>query len=520
MVFRRLSLGPLGLVGAVVLAVACGTVGETDSSSAMVAGSGAAVAGAGGGASASSGGSSGQGAGAPNVHDPLGQSPVDDGGLVNVSTDLDAVLEGGALETACTEYWGGKKDRATMLRCGKRMFFDESFGTSGVPAALVDFLVKKLPNSVGPGMAKLGMIADPRSTKSLPLGIVPTTPLSATVPAYGFSCASCHFGRLPDGRYAVGAPNHDYDYGLQNLAFALFPQLALADTGANDPDAVARVKPLLDELAATPGLKLQMMVTLIGLLGVKIPEFPAEVQHHYANWRTGTMDFLIAPLPIDDGVHTVSKISALWSIPTAEEMKASGMSHAMLGWGGPVHSVMNFLKEFVSFGGGVPAAWPEEKLAPLVAYIETLRAPANPTPPASVEVEAGQALFETAGCTTCHGGPAGGGTKTYTFEEIGTDSELAKWLDPKLSGKACCGATLEPGETLSHGVKSPRLVGAWAMSRFLHNGSVSTLEELFCVNGPRGAVTEPAYRDGGHAFTCDGLTPSEKQSLIAYLRAR
>ena len=170
--------------------------------------------------------------------------------------------------------------------------------------------------------------------------------------------------------------------------------------------------------------------------------------------------------------------------------------------------------------GGVPAAWPEEKLAPLVAYIETLRAPANPTPPASVEVEAGQALFETAGCTTCHGGPAGGGTKTYAFEEIGTDSELAKWLDPKLSGKACCGATLEPGETLSHGVKSPRLVGAWAMSRFLHNGSVSTLEELFCVNGPRGAVTEPAYRDGGHAFTCDGLTPSEKQSLIAYLRAR
>jgi hypothetical protein len=49
---------------------------------------------------------------------------------------------------------------------------------------------------------------------------------------------------------------------------------------------------------------------------------------------------------------------------------------------------------------------------------------------------------------------------------------------------------------------------------------VDSLEALFCVDGPRGSVTQPAYRDGGHDFTCDGLSLDEKRALIDYLRAR
>jgi len=452
--------------------------------------------------------------------DPLAQLPADEGGLVNVSADLEELLEEGSLPQACSAYFGGAKDRASLLRCGKAMFFYESFGTSGVPAALVEFLVNFMPGTVGPGFTKLGMVRDPYSPKSLPLGIVPTAPAAPNVPAYAFSCASCHFGKLPDGRYAVGAPNHDYDYGMQNLAFALFPQIAIADAGNHDPAAMARVKPMVDELKATPGLNLILLGSLAGLLAVKIPDFPAETQHHYASWKTGTMDFLIAPLPIDDGVHTVTKISALWSLPTPEMIEQSGMGHAMLGWGGPVRSTLNFLKEFVSFGGGKPSDWPDDKLAPLVAYLESLRAPANPSPPPSAAIDEGRELFTSKGCIACHGGPAGGGTRTYGFDEIGTDPALAGWLDADLDGKPCCNAPLEPGETLSHGVKSPRLVGTWAMKRFLHNGAVDSLESLFCLDGPRGSVTELAYRDGGHAMTCDGLSDAEKHALIDYLRAR
>lgn len=472
-------------------------------------------------AGATGGGGTGTGAGGNSgTNDPLAQTPADDGGLTNVSADLGALLENGTLEGACDAYFGGQTDLPTKLRCGKWMYFYESFDTSGAPAAIIDFLVNKMPGTIGHGMTHLGMIEDPTSDKHLPLGLTPTVPLGGTIPAYSFTCASCHFGRLPDGRYAVGAPNHDYDYGLQNLALALFPQEALLGSQSADPDALARIQPMLDELNGTPGLKLELIGVLSGLLGASIPAFPAEAQHHYATWKPGTMDFLIAPLPLDDGVHTVSKISALWAIPSDDEVASSGMPHAMLGWTGGVHSVMNFLKEFVSFGGGVPANYPEEKLAPLEAYIATLRAPASPTPADAALVAKGLELFAEKGCTDCHDGPRGSGKKLYTYEEIGTDAAMAQWLDPTNSGEPCCNAPVEPGEKPTHAIKSPRLVGGWAMKRFLHNGSVDTLEDLFCVNGPRGTITELAYGDGGHDYTCDGLSPEDKTALIAYLRAR
>jgi hypothetical protein len=82
---------------------------------------------------------------------------------------------------------------------------------------------------------------------------------------------------------------------------------------------------------------------------------------------------------------------------------------------------------------------------------------------------------------------------------------------------ACCNFQLDTSDTsLNHGVKSPRLVGMWTLKRFLHNGSVGSLDDLLCMNGPRGSVTMPAYGDGGHAFGCD-LPAADKQALIAFL---
>ncbi len=297
-----------------------------------------------GGASSSStvtSGSSSTGSGAGAAADPLAQSEADDGGLTNVSTDLMAVLEQGALEGACDAYFGGQTDLKTKLLCGKWMYFYESFETAGAPAALIDFLVGKMPQSVGSGMTKFGMIEDPTSDKHLPLGLTSTSPIGGSIAAYSFTCASCHFGKLPDGRYAVGAPNHDYDYGTQNLALALFPQVALLGGQNADPQAMEKIQPLMDELNNTSGLKLQLIGAMAGLVSAPIPDFPAEAQHYYATWKTGTMDFLIAPLPLDDGVHTISKISPLWAIPTEDEVVSSGMTNAMLGWTGGVHSVMN-----------------------------------------------------------------------------------------------------------------------------------------------------------------------------------
>ena len=38
----------------------------------------------------------------------------------------------------------------------------------------------------------------------MPVGLAPTTGKLGSVETRAFTCASCHFGKMPDGRYAVG----------------------------------------------------------------------------------------------------------------------------------------------------------------------------------------------------------------------------------------------------------------------------------------------------------------------------
>jgi len=228
------------------------------------------------------------------------------------------------------------------------------------------------------------MIPDPASQDHLPLGLAPTAKLGGPngADAVAFTCASCHFARLADGRYAVGAPNHGYEYGRSILAIAVYPTVALSASrpttirGARGAPAAAR------KTAGDAALKTRLLVALAPLAGsAMMPPFPKEAEHHYATWRSGTMDFLIEPLPVNDGVHTVSKISALWGLPTDAAAAAGGMQGALLGWTGGTTTLLHFAEGFVQVGGGPSPDWPDEKLAPLVEYIYALRAPANPSPP-------------------------------------------------------------------------------------------------------------------------------------------
>src|SRR6185437_11145908 len=128
--------------------------------------------------------------------DPFAPQPDDSMGLTNVDADLDAVLEHGALATACSDYAAAPDDRRLRLLCGKAMFFDESFGTPGIPKPIVTWLIDNFPDEVGDGFTHLGMISDPRSPDRLPIGL-PPGPKLGTIDSVSFGCASCHFGRLP-----------------------------------------------------------------------------------------------------------------------------------------------------------------------------------------------------------------------------------------------------------------------------------------------------------------------------------
>jgi hypothetical protein len=440
---------------------------------------------------------------------------------VNVSDDLEALLEHGELEGACARYEAAPDDRRLKLLCGKAMFFHESFETGGLPESVFDHLAVDYPDALGLAYAQIGLVPDPFADSPRPLGFAPTVPMdeAGTVPALAFTCASCHFARLPDGRYAVGAPNHDYDYGLHILALGLYPMVAFGmSDGDHAEEALDRIAPLLERHASDAGVQSRLLTAVLPLAGLDddAMALPPEIERQYATWPTGTQDFNIQPLPLDDGVHLFTKFKALWGMPEADEVEAAGMPHEMLAWTGVVPSLMTFVEGFAAIGGA--DAWPQARLAPLVEYIYSLRPPENLDPPPADQVARGHRAFVRQGCIDCHDGPRGSGRRVFDFDEIGTDDQLARWMDPELSGEPCCGLTFDEGIALTHGVKSPRLSGLWAMGRFLHNGMVPSLEALLCLEGERPTVTEPAYSDGGHLFGCD-LPVDTRLDLIAYLRA-
>jgi hypothetical protein len=121
------------------------------------------------------GGTSSADAGASDATDPFALQPDQSLGLTNVSSDLGALLENGALPGACAAYQeqadAGAVDTQAMLLCGKWMFLYGTFGTSGVPASLVQFLATNFPGQLGLGFSKLGLVPDPTSTTNMPLGL-------------------------------------------------------------------------------------------------------------------------------------------------------------------------------------------------------------------------------------------------------------------------------------------------------------------------------------------------------------
>lgn len=454
--------------------------------------------------------------------DPFAPLPADSAGLTNVATDLRAVLENGALGAACAAWEADPSDRRKRLMCGKAMFFYESFGTVGLPLAIVESLIENFPE-IGPGFTGVGLIEDPYSATHLPLGV--STPVTSTsAPAsLALTCASCHFARLADGRYAVGAPNHSYDYGKHILSLVLLPQLARSnpDLSAHHPAAIEALRPMYERLQADRGLRIRVLLDLLPLLSLvrngMVPTLTREDEGAYASWLTGTQDFTLTPVPIDDRVHTVSKISALWSIPTVPEWTAQGMPSAMLGWTGESPSVEQFVHDFVVLGAGALTRWPESRLAPLVEYVYSLRPPMPPTQDA-VLVSRGRALFASEGCLGCHDGPRGSGKRLYDYAEIGTDDAMRAWMDPDLDGQPCCNLPIRPGVVLRHQLKSPRMLGLWSAQRFLHNGAVPTIEALLCLDGPRGGVLLPPFGDQGHTYGCV-LPREDKAALAAFLRS-
>ncbi len=434
----------------------------------------------------------------------------------DLDTDASHVLEPEVLRGACDAVKAGATDRLTRLRCGKWMFFYETFGTIGIPTVLLEFNQKFYGDFFQPGFASMGWVPDPASAKGMPLGLQPSTGKLGTVATSAFTCAACHFGKLPDGRYAVGYANSQLDYGKFIATLGAGLSLGL---NANDPKIHPMIRsmmgPAVTTAKAKPGYLTESALTGLTLLGAgNVASNTLDDQERMLNLRSGTMDFLTKPL-LEDGVWTVSRIISLWNLPTAEQRSLAGMPHEMLSWNGAVRSLDDFVAGFVVIGAGA-AEWTPARLAPLNEYVLSLRAPPSLAVQSAALIEEGAQLFVRQGCSSCHAGPSGEGPRVFSFTDIETDAQYANIYNPDANGVPCCG--FGDASTVSRGVKAPRMAGLFSQTRLLHNGSVGSLDELFC-RLPRSSDTSLGQRSTGHQQTCTSLTDGEKSALIEYLRS-
>ncbi|MBL8958030.1 MAG: c-type cytochrome [Myxococcaceae bacterium] len=435
----------------------------------------------------------------------------------DVDADLASVLERPALAGACARVEAGGADQATRLRCGKWMFFNETFGTVGVPTALLDFNQKHFSAFFGRGFEQLGFVADPASANGHPIGLSPTTGKLGNVETTAFTCASCHFGKLADGRYAVGYANLRLDYGQFLVTLGAPLSLSFNANDANVAPAVrARLGPHVEAAKQTQGFTVEAGLVGLSLLGAGSgPNLSVAEQERFLALDPGSMDFLTKPL-LDDGVWTVSRIIPLWNLPDASQRATAGLPHERLSWNGGVQTLEEFLKGFVAIGVGA-SAWNDARLAPLAEYIRSLRAPAPIAVADAAVVRDGARLFVTRGCLGCHDGPSGESSRVFGFAEIGTDDVYAKIYNAPDGGSPCCGLGGDPS-VVTRGVKAPRLAGVFTQGRLLHNGALQGLDALFCLTPRRGPLPD-GRGDQGHTMTCEGLSDDEKRQLISYLKS-
>lgn len=132
---------------------------------------------------------------------------------------------------------------------------------------------------------------------------------------------------------------------------------------------------------------------------------------------------------------------------------------------------------------------PRELTWALAAYLHSLPAPPPVNPP-DERSEAGERVFEDAGCAGCHTPPLFTSDQVVPVEVIGTDP-LAATAPPRRSP----------------GYRVPSLRGVGRTAPYLHDGVLPDLETMF----------DPAREVPGHPFGLE-LGPTDREALLAYLR--
>jgi mono/diheme cytochrome c family protein len=172
----------------------------------------------------------------------------------------------------------------------------------------------------------------------------------------------------------------------------------------------------------------------------------------------------------------------------------------------------------------VQARLSDEALYALSLYVYSLQPPRNPNP-FDKKAQAGEKIFAREGCSACHAPPLYTSNKLTLARGFEPPKDLPATLDI-LRTSVGTDPGLALGTRKGTGYyKIPSLKGVWYRGHYLHDGSVTTLEEMFDpgrlkdthVPGGWMPVGERTHAIQGHEFGLK-LGPEEREQLLAFLR--
>ncbi len=477
---------------------------------------------------------------------------------VDIASDVRSVLEPEKLAKACDRHFArlDKSDQlplasqrnaehvGDMLRCGKWMFFSANFESKmAIPENMIKAIPELFPDEAGPAFSKTGLIENPYD-RGFPVGFVrleksPWGLLSpATGPARGITCATCHFGKLPDGRYAAGMPNQDLDFGKVN-ALVVYSAWR-ADKNQKDPKAwpedlrqyYAKLDQKLQK-SLSPSRTLFDVAKVVSWLHAtdlfyNLTGASRPLYDEAATWLSGTPNQYYASsplLPIPGKSYWMSAPGA-WDMKNYPGDYEAGLARPLSSFS-PVKSAEDFVALAFIFQTGLDRYATPRYVDPLVLYFRSLKTPANLNPPAAALVDAGRQLFSTR-CQSCHNGADGETLQAYDASITQTPEVLVdpllNYAPPKKLAKNIYDQTVamlgyEP--LVNEGIYSRKLKGIHTRRHLMVNGAVEDLDHAFCLKGERGTAS-PSFdglRDDVHLDLCHDHDEAEKIALKAFLDA-
>lgn len=478
----------------------------------------------------------------------------------DIDTSLEAVLEYSALQGACERHFR-RLDPATdelppaslenadhlqdLLLCGKWIFFFADFESKvAFPTNIIRALENILGNETGDSFEALGFIPNPYAP-GFPIGMTkaqgnPWGILGAFTGApRTITCAACHFGQTPDGRYAAGMPNQDLRFGRFN-ALVVFGAW-LADDDKYDPArwpveiqnyyqglwtrvrwSLSPWRYIFDSSLLVSWVRASDVFYRV--VGLSVPTY-GELETYLLdepNRYYASSPILPLQRPNGDGAMVMSS-PGIFELTHFHGDVAAGKAAPLASFI-PTDTLEDFIRAAYVFQTGQKSYSTKKYVQPLATYLRTLETPKNPNPTDPQLTAEGARIFE-ASCQQCHDSVRGRSLQPVAIAETGTPRILldpfVDYQPPHRLSEETYGNYLDVLGPIAPrgGIHARALKGAWLRTQLFINGGAQDVADALCLTGERGSAATGPFSDAVHLDLCTDYTLAERQALHEFLIA-